>query len=95
MAENLLVIAIKKKFKCEKCPYSTKYKRDLIAHVNGIHENVRPYKCDLCSYAATFERGLKKHVKSVHHKIRTIQKKNFKCERCNFSAGNNRTNFSY
>ena len=38
-------MALKKKFKCEVCPYAASTKQHLQRHLKGVHEKSKPYKC--------------------------------------------------
>merc|ERR1712048_494835 len=75
-----------KKFKCDRCSFSSTCQKNLTDHINGVHDNIRPHKCDKCDYAAKKKGNLQVHVKSFHEGIRIIRKKNFKCDRCSFSS---------
>ena len=56
-----------KKFKCDKCPYTSASKGSLKTHTIAAHnEGEKKFKCDLCPYKSHLQSYLKAHVKSTH-----------------------------
>ena len=55
-------------FKCEKCDYTSKHKRNVRAHTLAAHEGVT-YNCDYCPYKAGYLQNLNAHKKGVHKDI--------------------------
>ena len=54
-------------FACDKCPYITKWKKQLKCHIESIHEPVVfRYNCDQCIYKASHKRDLRKHIRRQH-----------------------------
>ena len=72
-----------KNFKCELCPFKTNNRRNLNAHINGVHnEN---HVCIECGYTYGCKQNLKRHIDEVHEKIKGNNK--FKCEKCPYTSG--------
>ena len=71
-----------RKYKCNKCDYSTDYHSDVRKHVRAAHEpkpEVPDLKlmCDQCDYSSKFRYNLKIHIESKH----TISS-GFSCPEC-------------
>ena len=71
-------MASAKMYKCDQCPFSTKYDKNLKRHVKSAHEETQAISCEL-----------QKHKRQVHaenptKKVGKIT--NYKCGRCNFST---------
>ena len=64
-----------KKFKCEKCPYSTAERAMLTphwlrCHIKEVHKKIRDTVCGECGYAASEKSKLKQHTEEVHNNDR-------------------------
>ncbi len=74
-----------RKYKCDKCVFSTDCKKLLEEHIQAIHSEVKPaIKCELCHKTFTFNSNLKRHKKSVHG-----DRQRYKCSfvpGCNFAS---------
>ena len=57
-------------FRCDKCPYTSAYKKNLRAHKERVHENIKNHACEKCKFASHSKSDLKKHIKEVHANIR-------------------------
>ncbi|KAI1693217.1 zinc-finger double domain-containing protein [Ditylenchus destructor] len=68
-----------KRFKCDICSYSTKYKHVLLTH-KRIHTGEKPFKCTQCSYASAYAHVLKKHM-CTHTGV-----KPYKCSQCSYAC---------
>lgn len=64
---------------CHLCPFSTKFKRDLVQHV-WSHTGEKPYKCNSCDYSA---RSISHLV--VHQRTHTGEKP-YKCSECSYAT---------
>ena len=53
------------KYACEKCDYKTTIKRDLVRHVQGIHEGIK-FPCTYCNNEFNMLNNLRRHIKSKH-----------------------------
>jgi len=76
-----------KKYFCDKCDFKTNKNCYLTEHLNGVHNNIKPYACTAegCSYATSYRGGLKKHTEAVHlHIKRDIREKKWMCNYCDF-----------
>ncbi|CAG7718152.1 unnamed protein product [Allacma fusca] len=65
-----------KKFNCEFCPRSFKYKCLLVNHVCGSHEE--KHKCEFCPKAFKSKYVLENHILNKHE-----EDKEFQCSKCN------------
>ena len=68
-----------KKFKCDKCMFSTSNMLHLHRH-NVVHSTIKNYSCDSCPYITTRKASLKRHM-SVHSISRL-----YSCPTCSFSS---------
>ena len=70
---------ILRKYKCNKCDYSTDYHSNVRKHVKAAHEPKPEVKlmCDQCDYSSKFRYNLKIHIESKH----TISS-GFSCPEC-------------
>lgn len=59
-----------KKFKCDKCEFSTTYVKSLKVHYQSKHDKSETFECHLCNYVGYRKDVVKKHVKIVHEKWR-------------------------
>ena len=71
-----------KKFKCEKCPYSSFLKKNVYIHIRGVHEKIRNHVCEDCSFATSVKANLKRHRESVHE----MGEEKFKCDLCPYET---------
>jgi hypothetical protein len=70
------------KIKCERCDFSTIYKRSLFHHRNTKHVHSKSkLKCTHCKYSTYLKRDLNIHTEIVHQ---TSLK--FKCDYCKYKA---------
>jgi uncharacterized Zn-finger protein len=53
-----------KPFHCSLCPYETKQRRTLNAHIKSIHCTEKSFRCHLCHYAAKRNDTLTRHLKT-------------------------------
>ena len=68
----------KDKYKCDKCGYSTGYKRAFYDHLE-LHEGVE-YKCNLCQYSSCSSHNLQKHMSRTHSTLKLY------CDKCSYVA---------
>ena len=67
--ENVYPWEDEKNFKCDQCESTFATKYTLKAHVETIHEKLRPLECSLCdkTYPARGgKQSLERHIKKVH-----------------------------
>ena len=57
-----------KNFKCDRCPYKTNLKGNLVRHVSRHNTHI----CDHCSFTATSKSKLKDHMKEAHDGSRNL-----------------------
>jgi len=76
-----------KRYFCDQCDFKTNKNCYLTEHVNGVHENIKPYACTVegCSYATSYRGGLKKHTEAVHLHIKhDLREKKWMCNYCDY-----------
>lgn len=56
------------KHKCSQCEKIFSNKRNLNAHMNSMHRNVKPFKCETCAKGFAMNSNLKTHIRRVHEK---------------------------
>ena len=78
-----------KRFKCEKCDFSTTSENGLKTHVTRKHKNpqdntqdIFPKQCSLCDQNVNNKKEMKKHMRT--HSYKWVQ---FQCEHCEFIGG--------
>ena len=54
-----------KNFKCDKCDYKTGWKKELVNHVNGVHNNLY-ITCEYCEYKTSRKLVFQLHMKRYH-----------------------------
>ena len=59
---------VKKKLKCEHCPYTSATLSHMKEHIEVVHERVRVNSCGECGFTPSRKRDLKRHMKVVHTK---------------------------
>ena len=64
---------VKVKFDCQHCGASFTQKRILKLHVNGVHDELKPFKCEDCQVSFT--------MTNSNDKL-----KPFKCSECDFAC---------
>lgn len=57
--------SLEKKFKCDKCTYTTASKSRLKEH-GVVHSKEKPFKCDVCKERMSYQHSLKKHSLRRH-----------------------------
>jgi hypothetical protein len=66
-------------YTCTQCDFTVQFKRDLIHHVDMIH-NKQNLTCTICPFTATTMSSLLEHFKSNHNSI------TFHCAQCKFQT---------
>lgn len=63
--QKLLKINDGKRFKCEYCAFTARYKYNIKRH-HMIHESdaIKPFKCNHCDYASRYKGNLKVHLRT-------------------------------
>ena len=56
------------KYPCDECDYQGNGKKQLKAHIESIHLNIK-YPCEYCEYKATARSGLKEHIRWQHQQF--------------------------
>ena len=69
-----------RKFKCDKCDFTSLEPNKLKIHEQAIHQKSVRYECQLCKYFSYRKTGLQNHIKVVHEKYRPHS-----CELCDMS----------
>ena len=64
---------ISRKFKCDKCEFTSLEPNKLKIHEQAIHQKSVRYECHLCKYFSYRKTGLQNHIKVVHEKYRPHQ----------------------
>jgi len=64
-------------FPCEQCGARFSRRRNLVEHIQLVHEKRRPFPCDQCNQSFGKKSNLSKHVQLVHEK-----RKPFTCPHC-------------
>ena len=59
-----------RKFKCDKCDFTSLEPNKLKIHEQAIHQKSVRYECQLCKYFSYRKTGLQNHIKVVHEKYR-------------------------
>lgn len=73
-----------KRFKCQNCPFQTKYKDSLLKHTL-VHLKPKILKCPQCSFHATTPYGLERHLLNDHkdkNKAETV----YNCGYCSYQT---------
>ena len=57
-----------KKFKCNRCSFSTDYAPNVKLHIQTVHEKIKPFKCNSvdCKFETGTKQNLKLHMQNVH-----------------------------
>ncbi|VDL55821.1 unnamed protein product [Hymenolepis diminuta] len=55
-----------KSFECDICGKSFNQARYMKAHVEAVHENLKPFKCEICERCYSDRAYLENHVRFVH-----------------------------
>jgi len=71
--------AEEKKFFCDKCNYSARFKANLKTHIDSIHDIVT-YQCNQCQKIFSRRSALNKHTKTIHKGFI------YNCEICAYSS---------
>ena len=75
--------AIEKSYKCPKCDFRTKWKRNVRHHDQTVHNDVRAYVCNICNFAFKRSHDLKGHMD------RHTDDKPLQCDECGFRCKTN------
>jgi len=62
---------------CDICGITFKENRNLVKHIEEVHEKINNFSCEFCSAIFVRKSTLVKHIKAVHDNIR-----NFGCQFC-------------
>ena len=62
---------------CKVCDKEFKARKNLVEHLNLVHNRKRDKKCDVCSKTFKLRKTLLHHIKRVHE-----GQKNFQCSSC-------------
>ena len=74
-------------FNCEQCDYKTKFKRNLVKHMDTTHEDGQiGYTCKYCSFQANQRQTIFQHM-AVHPNARKSRSKLLKREKSEVDAG--------
>lgn len=57
-------------FKCQFCPFKSKHRRCVVAHVM-IHTGKMPFQCDICSHKSRRKDSLRKHMLKHKNVVRS------------------------
>lgn len=52
--------------KCKRCDYSTYDKKEMNAHEDQYHPDLRPFRCHICDMSFRHEHNLKRHNSHKH-----------------------------
>lgn len=66
-------------YTCSQCDFTVQFKRDLIHHIDMIH-NKHNLTCTICPFIAENMPSLLLHFKNIHNSII------FQCLKCNFQT---------
>ena len=66
-------------YTCYECEKIFSNKRNLMVHIQSIHELIK-HPCGQCDYEATQKYDLLKHIKSKHEEVK------YACEKCDFKS---------
>ena len=75
-------------FACGRCKQEFKYKRNLMTHIESVHERTEPCTCKICDQKIAKSSHLKRHMREKHSalNVKKVLKKeeitDFKCEQC-------------
>jgi len=69
----------KREFNCDRCPYSSGYKENVVKHMKIRHERVKDIHCSMCTFRTNVRTNLTHHVEAVH-----LKKKKFECPYCEY-----------
>merc|ERR1712150_23822 len=56
-------------FECDSCVYTSRYKQQLVEHINSKHENIKQYVCIRCEYSTAKKGNLTSHMQNKHKEI--------------------------
>lgn len=80
----------------DNCHYFTRFKSNLVKHIDNRHNNIKLIKCAYCNYSTNDLSSFSRHsrvCKSNSHNILHIVSKNFKCLYCSYQS-NRKNNVS-
>ncbi len=61
-----MILASKKKYKCDVCDYSAFEHGALRKHIECVHEIIKPHHCNICQNTFGQNGTLQEHIYSVH-----------------------------
>jgi len=67
--------------KCNSCKYTNVRRKKVIAHINMVHNRIKPLKCSDCSYECALKGNFVKHVLRHHDKDKKL-----KCPECTYTT---------
>lgn len=70
-----------KYIKCDRCTFSTNYKRNLRIHQSLVHDEAYDYQCKYCGKQYNIRKELTKHERRRHIELLPTESY-FKCNRC-------------
>ena len=76
-------------YTCRLCGKECKYHRNIIAHIENIHEKKDSCSCKLCGKRVSFSSNLKRHYREVHEIVdlgRELQREKLQVYTCNICA---------
>ena len=67
LKEHIMSVRVKEELQCKHCDYNAKRKRNLIEHVQNVHERVT-LNCSIenCEYTSHRKYNIKLHIKTEH-----------------------------
>ena len=75
-------------FACGRCKQEFKYKRNLLTHIESVHERTEPCMCKICNQEIVKSSNLKRHMREKHSVLdveKVLQKEEmteFECKQC-------------
>ena len=72
---------------CPQCPFLASFSSSLKNHIKRVHiKDEDKVNCPHCSYRTSYNDALSQHIEVVHE-----NKREFKCSKCDYSAGRKQT----
>lgn len=85
------------RYKCEECPYSSAWKRDLERHVL-VHKKrgeVKMFECQFCAFSSKHQRYLAYHVSRIHLNKELLSTGTYSCANCSYTTKHKRNLVSH